>query len=112
MLTKCLENGSRHGYSRQWYDNAQLKSKGKYLFGKKHEVWFEYFPNGQISNKISYDDGTPNGLIVSWYSNGQQKEKGSVIKESSEASLSFYTKKRDMDKVVYKRTKERKRIIC
>ena len=64
-----------------------------YLFGKKHEVWFDYFPNGQISNKTSYDDGVPNGLNVSWYSNGQQKEKGSVIKESSEMSIAFYTKR-------------------
>ena len=32
-------------------------------------------------------------MNVSWYSNGQQKEKGSVIKESSDNSLSFYTKR-------------------
>ena len=92
MKTSVWKNGVLHGYSREWYDNTQVKSKGKYLFGRKHETWFEYFPNGQTAKKISYNDGTPNGLITTWYSNGQKQEKGSVIKQSAENNLLLYKK--------------------
>ena len=92
MKTNIWKNGVLHGYSREWYDNTQVKSKGKYLFGRKHETWFEYFPNGQTAKKISYNDGVPNGLITTWYSNGQKQEKGSVIKQSVENNLLLYKK--------------------
>jgi antitoxin component YwqK of YwqJK toxin-antitoxin module len=70
------ENGERHGYWEQYYDNGQLSYKGNYVNGNKHGYWEDYFYNGQLNYKGNYVNGKPHGYWESYWDNGELDYKG------------------------------------
>jgi antitoxin component YwqK of YwqJK toxin-antitoxin module len=40
-----------NGKYTEWYENGNLKIKGRYLMGKADSLWTYYYPNGKIQSK-------------------------------------------------------------
>lgn len=54
------ENGVRHGESFEWYDNGNLKDRGKYVDGEKHGKWENYSRKGYLDCVVTWDMGNCN----------------------------------------------------
>jgi antitoxin component YwqK of YwqJK toxin-antitoxin module len=70
------ENGERHGYWEEYYDNGQLEYKRNYVNGKQHGYWEWYYSNGQLCYKGNYVNGKQHGYWEYYYSNGGLRYKG------------------------------------
>ena len=53
-ITPRNEQGQRHGYWEDYYENGQLMSKGNYVNGKAHGYWKDYSYNGKLEYKTYY----------------------------------------------------------
>ncbi|MBE7441571.1 MAG: toxin-antitoxin system YwqK family antitoxin [Flavobacteriales bacterium] len=74
LLAKGLidEMERRQGPWEEYYYDGQLKSKGKYLDGKKIDEWEYYFNNGKLEQKGKYlAEEKFTGLWQWYYPNGQ-----------------------------------------
>ena len=58
------------------YTDDQKVAEGIYMDGKRIGIWKEYFPNGVLKSKITYDNGRPNGYAIMYHDNGKIKEEG------------------------------------
>ncbi|MCC7332694.1 MAG: hypothetical protein IT232_08810 [Flavobacteriales bacterium] len=62
----------RQGYWEEYYFDGQLKSKGKYIDGKKIDEWEYFFNNGKLEQKGNYvSDEKFSGNWKWYYPNGQ-----------------------------------------
>jgi antitoxin component YwqK of YwqJK toxin-antitoxin module len=68
-------SGKKHGKSKGWWPNGQIKSIRYWVYGIRDGNWTEWFPSGQTHNKRSYKDGIGIGVWNFWYRNGQMKRK-------------------------------------
>lgn len=50
--------------------------EGKYTDSKKVGAWIEYYPNGKLKNKITFENGRPNGYAIMYHENGKISEEG------------------------------------
>jgi antitoxin component YwqK of YwqJK toxin-antitoxin module len=50
--------------------------EGKYTDSKKVGSWMEYYPNGKLKNKITFENGRPNGYAIMYHENGKISEEG------------------------------------
>jgi antitoxin component YwqK of YwqJK toxin-antitoxin module len=76
-------NGKRQG---KWQINGKLANlpeygeklveEGKYLNSLKIGIWKHYFPNGNIQNKLTYENNRPNGYAIMYHDNGKISEEG------------------------------------
>jgi antitoxin component YwqK of YwqJK toxin-antitoxin module len=57
LINLFNENGERHGYWEEYYDNGKLAYKGNYVNGKRHGYWESYYSNGELYYKGFYDMG-------------------------------------------------------
>ncbi len=58
------------------YTDDQKVEEGIYMDGKRIGIWKEYYPNGNLKSKITYDKGRPNGYAMMYHDNGKIKEEG------------------------------------
>ena len=94
------KNGQKDGTYQVYFNNGQLKIKGRYVNGEKDGIWEEYYTNGQLgikgefkNNKLdgqwekyemdgklnakgNYINGEKDGIWEDYYTNGKLKEKG------------------------------------
>ncbi len=61
------------------YQPEQKVSEGMYKDNRKTGVWIDYFPTGNIKNKMTYVDGRPNGSCNLYFWDGKVKEEGTWI---------------------------------
>jgi len=61
------------------YESTQKISEGYYKDNKKNGVWIDYFPSGNIKNKITFVDGRPHGPTALYFQDGKVKEEGTWI---------------------------------
>lgn len=61
------------------YRLEQKISEGRYKDNKKQGVWIDYFPSGNIKNKITFKDGRPNGPTSLYFQDGNIKEEGNWL---------------------------------
>jgi antitoxin component YwqK of YwqJK toxin-antitoxin module len=77
-------NGKRQG---KWIITGKLANlpdygadakveEGKYLNSLKIGIWKHYFPNGNLQNKLTYENNRPNGYAVMYHDNGKISEEG------------------------------------
>ncbi|MFW6035634.1 MAG: toxin-antitoxin system YwqK family antitoxin [Halothermotrichaceae bacterium] len=67
----------RHGDWEYYYENGQLKAKGKYSYGCHSGLWKFYHENGQIAAVGNYSRyGVEQGEWSYYYDNGQLKSRG------------------------------------
>jgi antitoxin component YwqK of YwqJK toxin-antitoxin module len=58
------------------YDAKAKVEEGKYLNSLKVGIWKHYFPNGNIQNKLTYENNRPNGYAIMYHENGKISEEG------------------------------------
>jgi len=67
-----LEDGSRTGHWKEYYQGGTLKAEGDYLNGMKTGPWKYYHPNGRLEQSGVYTkEGKPDGLWRWYFDNGQ-----------------------------------------
>jgi antitoxin component YwqK of YwqJK toxin-antitoxin module len=77
-------NGKRQG---KWVITGKLANlpefepeakveEGKYLNSLKMGIWKHYFPNGNLQNKLTYENNRPNGYAIMYHENGKIAEEG------------------------------------
>lgn len=74
LLAKGMidEMERRQGIWEEYYYDGQLKSKGKYIDGKKIDEWEYYFNNGKLEQKGKYvNDEKFSGIWIWYHPNGQ-----------------------------------------
>lgn len=91
MEKGSMKNGYRVGPWVQYYDNGQLFWKGSYNEnGVSVGLWVSYWENGQLRSKYSIDNGLFEGLYVEYWSNGQLRVKGEYRNDKKEGKWESY----------------------
>lgn len=83
-LNKIDANGLRQG---KWVITNEIKKlpgypesakveEGLYVDNKKTGVWTEYFPNGNLKSKITFENNRANGYMIMYNENGKIREEG------------------------------------
>jgi antitoxin component YwqK of YwqJK toxin-antitoxin module len=67
----------RHGLSKAWHANGQLRQEGQYDRGKQIGTFTFWHANGQKAAEGNYRDGRVDGRWVWWHANGQKATVGS-----------------------------------
>ena len=61
-----------------WYDNGQIKSKGRWAESSYRNVkdgkWETWYQNGNKKSQVEYQDGIKINVETIWYENGNKKE--------------------------------------
>ena len=60
----------RHGPSKEWYANGQLKREGRYTYGKRTGRFTYWHANGQKLSEGEYRSDKQHGRWVWWHDNG------------------------------------------
>lgn len=58
------------------YQPNSKVEEGKYADNKKLGIWKEYFCNGIVKSKITFQNGRPDGYAIMYYENGKIAEEG------------------------------------
>jgi antitoxin component YwqK of YwqJK toxin-antitoxin module len=58
------------------YGAESKVEEGKYLNSLKVGIWKHYFPNGNMQNKLTYENNRPNGYAIMYHDNGKISEEG------------------------------------
>ena len=58
------------------YSDEQKVEEGIYMDGKRIGIWKEYYPNGVLKSRITYENGRPSGYAIMYHDNGKIKEEG------------------------------------
>lgn len=58
------------------YNDDQKVEEGKFVDSKKGGLWKEFFPNGNVKNKITFKGNRPNGYAIIYHENGKISEEG------------------------------------
>jgi antitoxin component YwqK of YwqJK toxin-antitoxin module len=77
-------NGKRQG---KWVISGKLANlpeyspdatveEGKYMNSLKVGIWKHYFPNGNLQNKLTFENNRPNGYAIMYHDNGKISEEG------------------------------------
>jgi antitoxin component YwqK of YwqJK toxin-antitoxin module len=61
------------------YMPEQKMSEGLYKNNRKIGVWIDYFPSGNVKNKITFKDGRPHGPTSLYFQDGKVKEEGAWL---------------------------------
>jgi antitoxin component YwqK of YwqJK toxin-antitoxin module len=73
------------------YDTGELKTKGQISSGINVGTWTDYYRDGKLKAKISYNkQGEAEGECFSWYPNGQLQMKSHYKRGMLEGSIRFW----------------------
>jgi antitoxin component YwqK of YwqJK toxin-antitoxin module len=64
-------NDYPHGLWEMYHTNGQLCNNGEYIHGKRHGPWVEYFHDGSLWAKQTFDMGKPIGYNIAHWCNGK-----------------------------------------
>ena len=65
----------RHAPSADYKPNQKI-SEGIYKDNRKTGVWIDYYPSGNIKNKVTFVEGRPHGPVYMYFQNGNIQEEG------------------------------------
>lgn len=71
IITNKLMKPPLNGYAED-----QKVEEGRYLDGKKTGIWTAYYPNGNMKNRITFEQGRPFGKATMYHENGKIFEEG------------------------------------
>jgi antitoxin component YwqK of YwqJK toxin-antitoxin module len=63
--------GERHGLTRGWYGNGQLRFEIAYIIGKPHGKCRTWYEDGRLNEEWNYREGTLDGPFKILYPSGQ-----------------------------------------
>lgn len=73
-------NNNQSGEWTNWYDNGKIKDKGSFdENGKKEGAWSEWYKSGGIKCEGSYKEDKEVGLWTFYYRNGEKSSYGNFI---------------------------------
>jgi len=58
------------------YEVKQKAEEGAYKDNKKVNIWLEYYCNGKVKNKLTFNNGRPDGYAQMFHENGKISEEG------------------------------------
>ena len=58
------------------YKPDQEAEKGSYLDNKKVGIWIEFYCNGNMKDKLTFNNGRPEGYAIMYHENGKINEEG------------------------------------
>lgn len=58
------------------YKPEQEVEKGAYQDNRKTGIWIEFFCNGNMKNKLTFNNGRPDGYAIMYHENGKISEEG------------------------------------
>lgn len=68
------KNGKKHGVQKTWWTNGQMKEKIFFENGKKHGSFEKFNESGEIRYVANYFEGVKDGIEKKWWDNGNLKE--------------------------------------
>lgn len=86
-----LKSGYRNGDWKDYYENGQLKSEGKYSNGVKTGVWIYYYKNGRVNQKGLYINGNAEGEWNWYYKSGKLLRNENYIEGYQDGILTEYS---------------------
>lgn len=94
-LTKCQNKEVR----KEYYDNGQIRLKASYQDGQLNGTTKLYFKNGDLKKVENYKDGKPHGEMKKYYKNGQVKVKGKFKHGKQTGIIKWYYKNGQIKKI-------------
>lgn len=82
--TLLLEKKLNGGYSKEFYENGNLKTESNYSEGELTKLWKKYFETGELEWEASYISSYLQGVYKQYYKNGKLKTRGVNIKGKKE----------------------------
>lgn len=81
-----FKEGLRNGEWTSFYENGQVKNRGRYLAGQKEGMWSGYYRSGQLFYRGAYKANKKDGPWVSYYEDGTLFYRGAYLlgKENGE----------------------------
>ncbi len=72
------------------YQPTQKVEEGKYTDNRKTGSWIEYFCNGNMKNKLTFQNGRPNGYAIMYHENGKISEEGNWVNNRWTGNYKLY----------------------
>ncbi len=91
----------RHNPKVPGYELHQKMSEGMYKDNKKTGVWVDYFPSGNIKNKINFKDGRPSGQCNLYFWDGKIKEEGTWLNNRWVGNYKYTFENGDVLEIVF-----------
>lgn len=74
-----FKKGLRHGEWTSFYENGQVKNRGRYLLGQKEGMWLGYYRSGQLFYQGAYKADKKDGPWVSYYEDNTLFYRGAYL---------------------------------
>lgn len=74
ILIARMHHHSSHTDAELFYENGELKAKGRYLNQQKDSTWTFFTDQGHIINKVPFQRDQKHGLEKKYYQSGQVSE--------------------------------------
>lgn len=79
-----------HGKFYFFHPNGQVKSSGRYSYGRKEGIWRSYYADGSMEDSTFYRDGVPEGVSLGYYNNGYLSDSSVINKDGSGVYVSWF----------------------
>ena len=67
FLTELVEMPEGNGISKEYYENGTVKEKASYNNGKLHGISREYYEDGSLKSESNFNDGVLDGAVREYY---------------------------------------------
>ena len=74
-----FKKGLRHGEWTSFYENGQVKNRGRYLLGQKEGMWLGYYRSGRLFYQGAYKADKKDGPWVSYYEDNTLFYRGAYL---------------------------------
>jgi antitoxin component YwqK of YwqJK toxin-antitoxin module len=89
--TEMFSKGVKQGLERKYYPNGQVSEEIAWNNDKKHGVWNQYFEDGTIKLKGFYTNNKVNGPYTFYWPNGKLYITGTFLENKRNGKWQFFT---------------------
>ena len=76
---------------RIYYESGEIRRSGQTKSGLKVGLWTDYYENGLVKSKVSYNDiGNADGECLLWHPNGELKMKSHCVNGRLDGTIQFW----------------------
>lgn len=73
-----------------FHTNKNLESAGRYVNGKKEDVWVSYYPDSVLSDSANYLHDNKVGLCLGWHDNGYLNDSSVFNEDGSGVEVTWF----------------------
>lgn len=84
--------GKRHGLTKAWYSDGQLKQEVHYADNKMHGSKIAWWPDGSLQSQYQMLMGVPHGELLEWYESGELFRKRNFVHGKEEGLQQAFRK--------------------